>query len=389
MRKKILALTLCAAMVFSLAACKKNNNENDTTTSQESTLAEEATTEAVPVTQTKPVNDYSEYVKLGAYTGLEIAEDKAVVTQELIDEYKNQILYYYNEYVVQPAQIKEGVTKEGDNINLDFSGLLDDVAFDNGTATGASYTCGSGQFISDLDKQLIGLEVGKEYRLPCKFPEDYKNNPDLAGKDVIFVVTVNYIEGEKELVEWNDEFVKLYTTGDYDTTQAYEVKIAEELLEDVIADQEKAYNVDLWAKIVEGCEFVSLPEEKLNAMYEDYINYYNDYFEYYAQLYGMDKAAFLLQNYNMTQEDLEKECHEMAETEIKYIIVACEIYKNLGMTLSDEEYNEKAQASATASGFANAQELIEEYGEDYVKESIIFEIVGEYVNKNNTMVVNE
>ena len=40
---------------------------------------------------------------------------------------------------------------------------------------------------------LIGLTVGQEYNIPCTFPSDYSSS-DLAGKDVIFVVTVKSIQ---------------------------------------------------------------------------------------------------------------------------------------------------------------------------------------------------
>ena len=41
-----------------------------------------------------------------------------------------------------------------------------------------------------------------------KFPDDYKTNPDLAGKAVVFDVTVNYIEGDDIVPELTDDFVK-------------------------------------------------------------------------------------------------------------------------------------------------------------------------------------
>ena len=41
----------------------------------------------------------------------------------------------------------------------------------------------------------------------------------------------------------------------------------------------------------------------------------------------------------MTDDDLRTECRSMAENEVKYIMMSCEIFKDLGMTLSDEEYN--------------------------------------------------
>ena len=204
MKKRVWALVLAGTMIFGLTACGKSGSNEVTTTAAEETTTVEgdstaATTQAEPVTQTTEVTDYSEYVTLGEYKNLDIEVDAAVVTDEQIQNRKDQIVNYYNTNILEGEHITEGTTADGDVINLDYSGLLDGTAFSGGTATSQKYTVGSGQFIEDLDKQLAGLEVGKEYELKCTFPDDYSNNTDLAGKEVTFVVTVNWIEGDKKI----------------------------------------------------------------------------------------------------------------------------------------------------------------------------------------------
>ncbi len=393
MKKRVLALVLAGTMVFGLTACNKNgNNEtttNETTTVEGDTTATETTTEAQPVVQTTEVTDYSQYVTLGDYTNLDVEVDAAVVTDTQIQNRKDQIVNYYNTYVLEGEHITEGTTADGDVINLDYSGLLDGTAFDGGTATSQSYTVGSGRFISDLDKQLAGLEVGKEYELKCTFPEDYSNNTDLAGKEVTFVVTVNWIEGEKDELEWGDELVTAYTNGEYTSADEYEKDFTNEMLTEAQQSQQTNYENGLWDKVAENSTFNSLPEEKVAGIADDYYSYYEQYFTYYASLYGTDMSNFLSAMYNMTTDDLTTECRSMAEKEVQYIMLACEIYKDLGMTLSDEEYNTRAQQTATDNGFESAAAFIEQYGEEYVRESFIFDIVSDYLTENNNMVVSE
>lgn len=397
-KKRALALVLAGTMVFGLTACNKVGS-NDTTTAagETTTVAGETTsdtstaetTQAQPVAQTTEVADYSEYLTLGDYKNLDIEVDAAVVTDEQIQNRKDQIVSYYNTNILEGEHITEGTTADGDVINLDYSGLLDGTAFDGGTATSQKYTVGSGRFISDLDEQLAGLEVGKEYELKCTFPEDYSNNTDLAGKEVTFVVTVNWIEGDKDELEWGDELVNAYTNGSYTSADEYEKAFTEEMLADAQSSQQTNYENGLWTKITENSTFNSLPEEKVSGIADDYYNYYVQYFTYYASLYGMDMASFLSGMYNMTTDDLTTECRSMAENEVKYIMLACEIYKDLGMTLSDEEYNTRAQETAAENNFDSAQAFIEQYGEEYVRESFIFDIVSEYLKENNNMVINE
>ena len=98
MKKRVLALAMAGVMVFGLTACGKKGGDNTTTTAVDTnaTSATESTTEAQPVSQTTQVADYSQYVTLGQYTGLEIAVDAAVVTDDDIQNYKDSCLYKYN-----------------------------------------------------------------------------------------------------------------------------------------------------------------------------------------------------------------------------------------------------------------------------------------------------
>lgn len=81
--------------------------------------------------------------------------------------------------------------KNGDTVVIDFAGYLDGVAFDGGTATNFPLVLGSGQFVPGFEEQLIGAEQGETRDINITFPDNYY--PELAGKDVVFTVTVNEI----------------------------------------------------------------------------------------------------------------------------------------------------------------------------------------------------
>lgn len=81
--------------------------------------------------------------------------------------------------------------KNGDTVVIDFAGYLDGVQFPGGTATGFPLTLGSGQFVPGFEEQVIGMNVGETRDINIRFPDQYV--PDLAGKDVVFKVTVNEI----------------------------------------------------------------------------------------------------------------------------------------------------------------------------------------------------
>ena len=140
MKKKIVAMLLMGVMAFSLSACGKKSEANNETT---------PTTTAAPLVYYekggefyKELKDYSEYVELGKYSGLDIKVVPAEVTEkqmkEIIDgEIKEGTTY---------KQVKEGVVKETDTVNMDYTGKIDGIAFTGGSATGYTYKI-NGNFI--------------------------------------------------------------------------------------------------------------------------------------------------------------------------------------------------------------------------------------------------
>lgn len=101
---------------------------------------------------------------------------------------------------------KDFAPVEGDNIKaenghtvvLDFEGKLEGTPFDGGTAKGHRLELGSGAFIPGFEEKLVGIKTGESRSLDITFPEAY-HAEDLAGKDVVFDVTVHEILEAKEL----------------------------------------------------------------------------------------------------------------------------------------------------------------------------------------------
>ena len=82
--------------------------------------------------------------------------------------------------------------KIGDTVIIDFAGYLDGVQFEGGTANGFPLKLGSGQFVPGFEDQVVGMKVGETRDINITFPEQYV--PHLAGKDVVFKVTLKEIQ---------------------------------------------------------------------------------------------------------------------------------------------------------------------------------------------------
>lgn len=100
------------------------------------------------------------------------------------------------------------VAEKGDQVVIDFSGSVDGVKFDGGTATDYPLVLGSNTFIPGFEDQLIGMKVGEQKTVKVTFPEAYGNS-DLAGKPADFDCTVKEVRAAGA-VTIDDEFAKRF-----------------------------------------------------------------------------------------------------------------------------------------------------------------------------------
>lgn len=86
------------------------------------------------------------------------------------------------------------IAEDGDTVNIDYTGYLDGTAFEGGSTNGMGADLGLGThtYIEGFEEGIVGKAVGDTFDLNLTFPEDY-GNTELAGKEVVFTVTLNGI----------------------------------------------------------------------------------------------------------------------------------------------------------------------------------------------------
>jgi trigger factor len=107
--------------------------------------------------------------------------------------------------VERPAQ-------SGDQITMDFDGLIDDTPFEGGAQEDAVVELGGGQLIPGFEDGLLGASAGQSLELELKFPDEY-HAETLAGKPAKFQVQVKSV-AESELPVLDDEFYKGFGVED-------------------------------------------------------------------------------------------------------------------------------------------------------------------------------
>ncbi len=199
---------------------------------------------------------------MGQYKGIEVAKQEYNVTDEMVDaEIERE-----REKVARMIDVERPV-ENGDEVELDYSGTVDGVKFDGGTAEHQQLTIGSGMFIPGFEEQMVGMNIGEEKDLNVKFPDEYHSD-ELKGKDAVFHVKVHAIR-TKELPEIDDELAK--DVSDFDTMEQFRAHKKEELEEK--AKQEAKINKEneVVAKAVENAT-VDIPEVMIERQMDRMLN---------------------------------------------------------------------------------------------------------------------
>ncbi len=303
--------------------------------------------------------DLKKNVTLAEYKGVEVdtssKEFKEYYDNVILNDVQNNNLY---------VKKTEGEVADGDTVNIDYEGKKDGVAFEGGTAKGYDLTIGSKSFIDGFEDGLIGKTIGSTVDLNLTFPKEYQSE-ELAGKDVVFTVKINYATTTEERKP-QDYFEEL----DFKSLEEYEKDVKDRAIEN--------YLLETFLKNSKVKKYSSKDEEFLLQSYIDVISQnlqsqYNMTLDSYLTSAGQTMDAFketaITEQIKPTMDSqmpvyalLDAEGIEVTKTDIDNRIN--EIVKGYG---SDE---------------IKAEDIKEYYGEYYFENLIATEKALEIMSKN-------
>ena len=273
-------------------------------------------------------------VELGEYKNLGLEKESVEVTDADVEERLDSLLSRQAEW-----QIKEGESKKGDIVVIDFKGFIGDEAFEGGEAKGYELELGSGSFIPGFEEQLEGKVAPVDTEVNVTFPENYQV-ADLAGKAAKFEVTVHDVK-EKVLPELTDEFVKEFSKKAASTVAEYKEKLKEEIKLEKENLAEKSYSDKVISTAVENAK-VSVPEklveQEVNSMFEQFTGNLSRQglsFDLYEQFTGKGES------------DLKAEMKSDAENKIKTSFVLGEIAEVEKVEVTDADIDAEVKELAT------------------------------------------
>lgn len=310
-------------------------------------------------------------IKISCYKGVEVAEVEK--PSEVTDEEVEAEIQAMLEANATYKEITDRAVKNGDTVDISYVGKVDGKEFDGGSADNYSLVIGSGTFIDGFEDSVIGHKTGETFDWNGKFPEEYTES--LAGKDVVFTITVNKITVE-EKSELNDEFVK--TVAENATTvEEYKEEVRTNLAKASQEQYEYTLKANAWNEVLKNTEVLVWPESVEES--------YNEALEQYksiAEMYGMEWEEFVTDQMGSSLEDFETEMYAQVQESEKEMLVTKAIAEKEGIELTDEVYEEQLAVMAALYGYPDAETLKQAAAEEELREIALAFVVMDYVVDN-------
>ncbi len=312
-------------------------------------------------------------VKLGDYKGITFKK----VEYNVKDEDVEAELKRLQERNSRMVEVTDRAVENGDTVIIDYSGSVDGVKFEGGTAEKQTLVIGSGTFIPGFEEQLVGMKIGEERDINVKFPEEY-HAENLKGKDSVFHINLHEIK-KKELPELTDDFIKDSVGAESLTAYKDEVKAR---LEKQNADRAEREIEDAIVKKISENATVEIPD----ALIEMQVDRMVEEMSYRLSYQGL-KLEDYLKYVGKTVEDYRNEYKPQAESIVKSQLVIEKIISDEKIEATDADVEARIEEMAKAQGreVPDLKKNMQARQLDYVKNEIVIKKLFDFLKSANVI----
>lgn len=377
MKKNLIALIAgAAALCMMTAGCGSQSTETTTASAAATEAAAAATTAAAAAAQEEEQawkkDDTSYLSGITASDYVELPEDYKHQSVEVAkpDDPTDEEVEQRIQAVLQSNGALEEVDRkveEGDTVNIDYVGKIDGKEFTGGSGS-YDLLIGSGAFIEGFEDGLIGAKKGETLDLNLKFPDDYPAE-DVAGKDVVFTVTVNKIS-EYAL---SDDFVKsLNLTNDFGQAVTDVDTFREYIRSNMIEENEGTYTWLIKHEIDNNLlDTVTFKQDIPASMLESYYFQYQNYLSNAASSNYMDLATFMQKQYGATADNYDTMIRDFAKQGAQLGLIYQAIADERELNPTEEEIRTAiAEYVKTDTTGATADDL-DRYIQEYIRDELL------------------
>jgi len=308
-------------------------------------------------------------VKIGEYKGVKVKEVKAEVTDEQVDAEIARTAERNARWVDV-----DRAAQEKDKVIIDYSGSVDGVKFEGGTAENQALELGSHSFIEGFEEQVAGMSKDEEKDINVKFPEDYRAT-DLAGKDAVFHIVLHDVK-QKEMPELNDDFAQ--DVSEFDTFEEYRTDVRKKLQDRADEQAKRELESAVLEEVVKKAE-IDLPD----CMIENQIDHQLQQIEYSLMYQGMKLADYLTMT-GTKIEDLRAQYKDDAEKSVRTQLMVEAVMKAENIEAAEEQVKEEIAKRAERAK-KDAEEYATTLSEDqlaYIKENLAYDNTVRFLVEN-------
>lgn len=312
-------------------------------------------------------------VKIGAYTGISFVKTEYNVKDEDVDAELTRL----QERNSRMVEVIDRAAENGDTVVIDYSGSVDGVKFDGGTAEKQPLTLGSNSFIPGFEEQVAGMKIGEEKDITVTFPADY-HAEELKGKEAVFAIKLHEIK-KKELPEINDEFIKDAVGAE--SLEAYRKEVRERLEGENEKRAERELEDAMVKKIAESAE-VEIPDALIENQAESMVKD----MEYRLMYQGLRMEDYL-RYVGKTKEEYQKEFIPQATEIVKQQLVINKIITEQKLEATEEDVEKRIEEMAAETNMAvpDYKKHMQAKQMDYVKNDVIVKKLFAYLKANNAI----
>ncbi len=309
-------------------------------------------------------------VKLTKYTKFGVKPHDHKVTDEDVEHE----LKHAQEQNARLEEVEREV-KVGDIANINYSGSVDGVVFDGGTAENYDLEIGSHTFIEGFEEQVVGLKAGEEKDINVTFPKEY-HAENLKGKPAVFKVKVNSVK-EKVLPELDDAFAS--DVSEFETLAEYKSDIKKHLEHHMEEHIRIELENEILDNVVQNMEVeipTSMVENELDNMFKEI-----EYRLMYQGLTLADYASYM----QTTVEALREERRAQAEKNVKIRLALQEIIRLEKIDFTEKEVDAKIEEMAKSAN-KSTKEYKNSLSNDhlnYIKNDILMSKLMNFLVENN------
>ena len=247
---------------------------------------------------------------------------------------------------------------------------------------------------------LATKEVTKS--VTVTFPDPYRSDPDLAGKEAVFEVVIDYI-GEEEYPELTSEFITdtlNFSSKTGDPVSEFRTWVRTSLAEQAKDARKEAVEGEIMNRLLEQLTVTAFPEGSVEYYADAVYDEAKQEYEYYRSIYGdnfpYDSAEkYFIYRYGLAEnEDISAWLRTYGEKMVKENLLLFCIAHAESMTVTEEDKQNYAKELADRINASNgssvtAEQVIDYYGDEYLTGCANYKKVMEMIYAQTTVTDKE